>query len=93
MLIKRVINTLAIRDNREKKPSSDESLAFDAAVAALGLKANVSEADHPLLCEGTRRQRLVRCRVDLPQLIPEDTRETIIRRALALYGYPKEMDW
>ena len=22
-----------------------------------GLKANVSEADHPLLCEGTRRQR------------------------------------
>ena len=23
----------------------------------VGLKANVSEADHPLLCEGTRRQR------------------------------------
>lgn len=22
-----------------------------------GLKANVSEAEHPLLCEGTRRQR------------------------------------
>lgn len=36
---------------------SDEILAFEAAVAALGLKANVSEADHPLLCEGTRRQR------------------------------------
>lgn len=36
---------------------TDEILAFDAAVAALGLKANVSEADHPLLCEGTRRQR------------------------------------
>lgn len=35
----------------------DEALCFDAAVAALGLKANVSEADHPLLCEGTRRQR------------------------------------
>lgn len=35
----------------------DEPLAFEAAVAALGLKANVSEADHPLLCEGTRRQR------------------------------------
>ena len=35
----------------------DEQLGFDAAVAALGLKANVSEADHPLLCEGTRRQR------------------------------------
>lgn len=36
---------------------SDEALGFEAAVAALGLKANVSEADHPLLCEGTRRQR------------------------------------
>ena len=36
---------------------SDESIGFEAAVAALGLKANVSEADHPLLCEGTRRQR------------------------------------
>ncbi|KAF5300151.1 hypothetical protein FQR65_LT09242 [Abscondita terminalis] len=36
---------------------SDESLGFEAAVAALGMKANVSEADHPLLCEGTRRQR------------------------------------
>ncbi|CAG9765145.1 unnamed protein product [Ceutorhynchus assimilis] len=36
---------------------SDEPLAFEAAVVALGLKANVSEADHPLLCEGTRRQR------------------------------------
>ncbi|KAK9875007.1 hypothetical protein WA026_005817 [Henosepilachna vigintioctopunctata] len=37
--------------------SSDEILGFEAAVNALGLKANVSEADHPLLCEGTRRQR------------------------------------
>lgn len=36
---------------------TDEPLGFEAAVAALGLKANVSEADHPLLCEGTRRQR------------------------------------
>lgn len=34
-----------------------EKLGFEAAVAALGLKANVSEAEHPLLCEGTRRQR------------------------------------
>jgi hypothetical protein len=32
-------------------------LGFEAAVAAIGLKANVSEAEHPLLCEGTRRQR------------------------------------
>lgn len=37
--------------------SADEFLGFEAAVAALGLKANVSEAEHPLLCEGTRRQR------------------------------------
>ncbi|OTF82789.1 hypothetical protein BLA29_003267 [Euroglyphus maynei] len=36
---------------------SDERLLFDAAVAAIGLKAKVSEAEHPLLCEGTRRQR------------------------------------
>ncbi|ODM95377.1 Zinc finger SWIM domain-containing protein 8 [Orchesella cincta] len=36
---------------------NDEALGFEAAVSALGLKANVSEADHPLLCEGTRRQR------------------------------------
>lgn len=36
---------------------TDERLAFEASVAAIGLKANVSEADHPLLCEGTRRQR------------------------------------
>ncbi|KAH8274690.1 hypothetical protein KR018_010054, partial [Drosophila ironensis] len=39
------------------KQINDENLGFDAAVAALGLKANVSEAEHPLLCEGTRRQR------------------------------------
>lgn len=43
----------------EVNKEADEALGFDAAVAALGLKANVSEADHPLLCEGTRRQRYV----------------------------------
>ncbi|KMQ94255.1 zinc finger swim domain-containing protein [Lasius niger] len=43
---------------RVKLPAEiDSNLGFDAAVAVLGLKANVSEADHPLLCEGTRRQR------------------------------------
>lgn len=36
---------------------TDELLGFEAAVATIGLKANVSEAEHPLLCEGTRRQR------------------------------------
>ncbi|XP_006813582.2 zinc finger SWIM domain-containing protein 8-like, partial [Saccoglossus kowalevskii] len=44
------------RNTKERLPS-DEKLGFDAAVAALSLKANVCEADHPLLCEGTRRQR------------------------------------
>ena len=39
------------------RQAGDEQLGFEAAVAAIGLKANVSEADHPLLCEGTRRQR------------------------------------
>ncbi|XP_032453263.1 zinc finger SWIM domain-containing protein 8 isoform X6 [Nasonia vitripennis] len=48
----------ALNTPRMKLPTDvDENLGFDAAVAALGLKANVSEADHPLLCEGTRRQR------------------------------------
>lgn len=34
-----------------------EELAFDAAIAALGMKANISESQHPLLCEGIRRQK------------------------------------
>ena len=37
--------------------SGDEQLGFDAALAGLGMRAVVSEADHPLLCEGLRRQR------------------------------------
>ncbi|XP_035214833.1 zinc finger SWIM domain-containing protein 8-like isoform X3 [Stegodyphus dumicola] len=53
--------TLPNAQNRGNPPScklpGDEQLGFEAAVAALGLKANVSEAEHPLLCEGTRRQR------------------------------------
>ena len=54
-----VVPSYVSRDRRVQPPRmpSDEPLAFEAAVAALGLKANVSEADHPLLCEGTRRQR------------------------------------
>ncbi|KAL0832898.1 hypothetical protein ABMA28_001045 [Loxostege sticticalis] len=51
---------LSATDKENKHPSrlpTDEALGFEAAVAALGLKANVSEAEHPLLCEGTRRQR------------------------------------
>lgn len=40
----------------EWKPT-DEILGLEASIAALGMKANVSEAEHPLLCEGTRKQR------------------------------------
>lgn len=42
---------------RGRRESTDEKLAFEASIAALGMKANVCEADHPLLCEGTRKQR------------------------------------
>ncbi|XP_055618684.1 zinc finger SWIM domain-containing protein 8 homolog [Toxorhynchites rutilus septentrionalis] len=58
-----VMPSVTGRENRMKVMSqsfrmpTDENLGFEAAVAALGLKANVSEAEHPLLCEGTRRQR------------------------------------
>jgi len=36
---------------------SDVDLGFQTAISALGVKVNVAEADHPLLCEGIRRQR------------------------------------
>ncbi|XP_047190863.1 zinc finger SWIM domain-containing protein 8 isoform X2 [Scophthalmus maximus] len=41
--------------NRNNEMPGDEELGFVAAVAALGMKTTVSEAEHPLLCEGTRR--------------------------------------
>lgn len=41
---------------RVKMPS-DVNLGFQAALNALGVKMTVSETVHPLLCEGTRRQR------------------------------------
>uniref|UniRef100_H3CH72 Zinc finger, SWIM-type containing 8 n=1 Tax=Tetraodon nigroviridis TaxID=99883 RepID=H3CH72_TETNG len=41
--------------NRNTELPGDEELGFEAAVAALGMKTTVSEAEHPLLCEGTRR--------------------------------------
>ena len=42
-----------------KVHENEPSCMFDMVchVWCVGLKANVSEADHPLLCEGTRRQR------------------------------------
>ncbi|CAH4038302.1 zinc finger SWIM domain-containing protein 8 homolog isoform X1 [Pieris brassicae] len=55
-----LFEVLVLSASENKHPArllTDEVLGFEAAVAALGLKANVSEADHPLLCEGTRRQR------------------------------------
>ncbi|XP_018580508.1 zinc finger SWIM domain-containing protein 8 isoform X2 [Scleropages formosus] len=43
--------------NRNNDMPGDEELGFEAAVAALGMKTTVSEAEHPLLCEGTRREK------------------------------------
>ncbi|XP_053208052.1 zinc finger SWIM domain-containing protein 8 homolog [Panonychus citri] len=40
-----------------ERKQSDELLGLEASISALGMKANVSEAEHPLLCEGTRKQR------------------------------------
>ncbi|XP_061644827.1 zinc finger SWIM domain-containing protein 8 isoform X2 [Phyllopteryx taeniolatus] len=42
------------RKHNSEMPGNEE-LGFGAAVAALGMKTTVSEAEHPLLCEGTRR--------------------------------------
>ncbi|GAB0088989.1 zinc finger SWIM domain-containing protein 8 [Sergentomyia squamirostris] len=58
-----IMPSISGKENRNKVMSmsyrlpTDENLGFEAAVSALGMKANVSEAEHPLLCEGTRRQR------------------------------------
>ncbi|XP_059156480.1 zinc finger SWIM domain-containing protein 8-like isoform X2 [Physella acuta] len=50
-----IFDTLCIPANMMY--TQDEKLGFEAAVTALGMKANIAEADHPLLCESTRRQR------------------------------------
>jgi len=42
---------------RSEITKRDEEDGFAAAVNALGFKVNVSEAEHPLLCEGTRKQK------------------------------------
>lgn len=47
---------IATRSNAQRRPS-DEELAVKVALEALGMKLLVSEADHPMLCESTRRQR------------------------------------
>ncbi|KAG1663561.1 Zinc finger SWIM domain-containing protein 8 [Nymphon striatum] len=51
------LNPVNVKNTSIPKNLNNEHLGFQSAVAALGLKANVSEAEHPLLCEGTRRQR------------------------------------
>lgn len=43
--------------SRFSKHPSDANLGFQAALSALGAKISVSETDHPLLCEGIRRQK------------------------------------
>ena len=57
MMLASYIFESLVTSNNPLLNKTDEQLGFEAAVAAIGLKANVSEADHPLLCEGTRRQR------------------------------------
>lgn len=57
MLASYIFESLVMNNNSALITKSDEQLGFDACVAAIGLKANVSESNHPLLCEGTRRQR------------------------------------
>jgi hypothetical protein len=37
--------------------TEDEELAFECALAAIGMKAHLSESQHALLCEGIRRQK------------------------------------
>ena len=56
MLASYIFESLLLNPQNRVSPGTS-ILGFEAAVAALGLKANVSEAEHPLLCEGTRRQR------------------------------------
>jgi len=54
-----IFECLAMCQSPMQDKIADETLGFEASVAALGMKANISEADHPLLCEGIRRQRCV----------------------------------
>lgn len=55
-----IFDCLVLYQSPTQDKTNDETLGFEAAVAALGMKANVSEAEHPLLCEGIRRQRCVK---------------------------------
>ena len=41
----------------EESNVTDQQLGFDASIAVIGMKANISESQHALLCEGVRRQK------------------------------------
>lgn len=43
--------------SRHNRQPDDDNIGFQSALSALGVKINVVETDHPLLCEGIRRQR------------------------------------
>jgi hypothetical protein len=43
--------------SRHVRQPDDDNLGFRCALSALGVRINVIETEHPLLCEGIRRQR------------------------------------
>lgn len=49
--------TLVSQNQETSAGENDQELAFEACVQVLGMKANISEAQHSLLCEGIRRQK------------------------------------
>lgn len=46
-----------LHNQPSSSPSEDQQLAFESSLALLGMKANISESQHPLLCEGIRRHK------------------------------------
>ena len=46
-----------LHSHSSSSPSEDQQLAFESSLALLGMKANISESQHPLLCEGIRRHK------------------------------------
>ena len=53
------INFDQLKTNNQDNINSmtDQQLGFEASIAVIGMKANISEAQHALLCEGVRRQK------------------------------------
>lgn len=50
-------STLKLIAMENKSAISDEKLGLNVALETLRMKVFVSESDHPMLCEGIRRQR------------------------------------